>query len=71
MQERAEQELQENYQQMFNPQEQSLRDYGLQKEPLSVSAGIALTDKDGRKYRGPNIPRDNKMTLQEYQKVAQ
>lgn len=70
MQERAEQELQENYQKMFSPLEESLRDYGLQKDPLAVSAGIALTDKEGRKYRGPNYPRENKMTLSEYQKVA-
>lgn len=55
---------------MFSPLEESLRDYGLQKDPLAVSAGIALTDKEGRKYRGPNYPRENKMTLSEYQKVA-
>jgi hypothetical protein len=55
---------------LFNPQEESLRDYGLQKDPLDVQAGIVLTDKEGRRYKGPNVPRDNKMTLQEYQKVA-
>ncbi|CDW71484.1 UNKNOWN [Stylonychia lemnae] len=68
---KAEQELQDNYDKIFNAQEESLKEYGLQKEPFSVSAGIVLTDKEGRKTKGPNIDRENKMTLQEYQKVAQ
>ncbi len=29
-----------------------------------------MTDKEGRKLKGPAINRENKMTLQEYQKIA-
>eukprot|EP00347_Sterkiella_histriomuscorum_P018925 403343640 len=70
MEEKAQLELQDNYDKMFNQQEQSLKEYGLQKDPLSIQAGIILTDKEGRRTKGPNIERENKMTLQEYQKVA-
>jgi len=31
-----------------------------------VSAGIILTDKEGKRFKGPNIDRENKMTLIEY-----
>ena len=29
-----------------------------------------MTDKEGKKYKGPNINRENRMTLNEYQKIA-
>jgi hypothetical protein len=51
---------------MFGAYDESLKEYGLQKEPFMVSAGIILTDKEGKKFKGPNIDRENKMTLIEY-----
>ena len=56
--------------QMFEQQEQTLKDYGLQKEPLELAPGTVLMDKDGKKSKGPPISRENKMTLQEYAKIA-
>lgn len=29
-----------------------------------------MTDKEGRRLKGPAIDRENKMTLDEYQKIA-
>jgi hypothetical protein len=37
---------------------------------MEVNAGIIMRDKEGRMMKGPAISRENKMTLQEYQKVA-
>lgn len=67
---KAEAELQEKYNKLFDQQNESLRDYGIQKDPLDVGAGIVMTDKEGKRLKGPNIDRTNKMTLQEYQKIA-
>lgn len=35
-------------------------------EPLEIMAGIEMHDKAGRKYKGPEMSRGNKMTLEEY-----
>jgi hypothetical protein len=39
-------------------------------QELDLNAGIVMTDKEGKKLRGPNINRENRMTLGEYQKIA-
>jgi hypothetical protein len=38
---------------------------------LDLQGGVILFDKEGRRIKGPSLNRENKMTLEEYQKISE